>query len=143
MQDSITKEITVSSDLARVYSAITEPEELVKWFPSAIEGSFEEGDGPLLNFGEHGKNRILIVSKKPHNYFSYRWVPGAAHFQGDVAEVPNTLVEFFLEEVDGGVKVTVKESGFATLPEDTRQGQFEQNTQGWGFMLGRLEKLVG
>lgn len=142
MKDVITQEIVVKADQVVVFSAITEPEQIVKWFPSAIEGSLEAGDSPILNFGEHGKNQILVVDKKPHEYFSYRWVPGANHFVGDVSSVPNTLVEFFLETTDEGVKVTVKESGFAALPEELAAPAFEQNSGGWEFMINRLGKVV-
>lgn len=142
MQDVITQEIVVKADQARVYEAITDPAILIKWFPNAIQGGFAEGDMPVLSFGEHGKNQILIVTKRPTEYFAYRWVPGANHFEGDVTAVPNTLVEFFLESTDEGVKVTVKESGFAALPEELATSAFEQNSGGWQFMISRLEKLI-
>jgi hypothetical protein len=42
---------------------------------------------------------------------------------------------------DGGVTVTVVESGFAALdaPEEVRQGGIKDNTGGWSLELGSLK----
>jgi uncharacterized protein YndB with AHSA1/START domain len=56
-------------------------------------------------------------------------------------KVPNTLVEFFLEEMGTETKVIVKESGFASLPASVAEDSFKQNSGGWEYMIGRLQKL--
>ena len=143
MQDIIQREITVKAQRERVYKAITEPEQIIKWFPDSIEGgSLEVGQRPIFNFNGHGKSQIYVEAAKPFEYFAYRWVPGSGGIVGDVLAVPNTLVEFFIEEAGEGTKVTVKESGFASLPAEVAQKSFEQNSGGWEFMVGRLEKLM-
>jgi uncharacterized protein YndB with AHSA1/START domain len=141
MQDEIKRSITIKAAKERVYAAIAEPDQIVKWFPSAIEGGLNVGDQPILDFGGHGKNRIAVVAAQPHEYFAYRWVPGAAHFEGDVLSVPNTLVEFRITESDGVSTVTVTETGFSKLPTDRAEEQFKQNSGGWEFMIARLGKL--
>lgn len=143
LQDSIEKEIIIKAPQETVYEAITSPERITAWFPTAIEGTLNVGDRPVLDFGEHGKNQIYVESAKPHEYFAYRWVPGSKHFIGDVLTQQNTLVEFTLEAIDGGTKVTLKESGFASLPADVRDQKFSENTGGWDYMLGRLVELLG
>jgi uncharacterized protein YndB with AHSA1/START domain len=52
------------------------------------------------------------------------------------------LVEFFIEEMEQGTKVTVKESGFAALPAEVAEKSFKDNSGGWGYMMERLEKLM-
>ncbi len=141
VEDIIEKEITIHAPVEQVYQAITDPEKITAWFPSAIEGNLAVGESPILDFGEHGKNQIYIVDSKPNQYFAYRWVPGSRHFIGDVLSVPNTLVEFFIAEDAAGTKVTVKESGFASLPADIMEGTFKDNSHGWEFMMGRLNKI--
>ncbi len=143
MQDTITREITVKAPKERVYKAITDPKEITKWFPDQIEGTLEVGQRPMMIFegGKH-KTSIYVEAAKPFDYFSYRWVPGGAGIVGDVLQVPNTLVEFFIEEIGQETKVTVKESGFSTLPADVAEESFNQNSGGWGYMMGRLEKLM-
>jgi len=141
MQDKIQREITIKASKQRIYDAIADPEQVVLWFPNTVEGSYKVGDRPILGFGEHGKNQIYIVDAKPHDYFAYRWVPGSNHFMGDVLTVANTLVEFRIEEQSNGMcKVTMTESGFASLPVEIAEESFKQNSGGWDFMLGRLEK---
>jgi len=141
MQDVIKREIIIKTTKEKIYDAIANPERVVLWFPETIEGGYGIGERPIFGFGEHGKNQVYIVDAKPYGYFAYRWVPGSSHFVGDVLEVPNTLVEFFIkEEGDDSCKVTLTESGFANLPTELMETAFKQNSGGWDFMLTRLVK---
>jgi len=141
MQDTIQREITIKASKERVYDAIADPDQVTKWFPETLEGNYMVGEQPIFGFGDHGRNQICIIAAEPHEYFAYRWVPGASHYLGDVLSVPNTLVEFRITELsDGTCKVTLTESGFAKLPAEQMESAFNQNSAGWDFMLGRLEK---
>jgi uncharacterized protein YndB with AHSA1/START domain len=141
MQNTIEREIVIKAPKEKVYDAITNPKKVVLWFPNSIEGKYEIGERPILEFGKHGKNQIYIVDAKPHDYFAYRWVPGAHNFTGDVLSVPHTLVEFSIQEVDKETsKVLLKETGFAKLPSEVAENAFKQNSGGWDFMLARLGK---
>ncbi|MDB5204018.1 MAG: Aha1 domain superfamily [Candidatus Taylorbacteria bacterium] len=144
MQDSITCEIIVKANKERVYTAITDPKEITTWFPNVVEGAtLEVGERPIFIFTEENhKTQIYVEAAKPYEYFSYRWVPGSAGIVGDVLTVPNTLVEFFIEEQEDGTKVTVKESGFASLPPEVAEKSFKQNSGGWKYMIGRLEEVM-
>ncbi len=143
MKDTIIREITVKAPKERVYKAITDSVEITKWFPNKIEGTLEVGQRPVMIFtSENHKTSIYVEAAKPFNYFAYRWVPGGAGIVGDVLKVPNTLVEFFIEEIGVETKVTVKESGFASLPAAVAEESFKQNSGGWEYMIGRLEKLM-
>ncbi len=144
MQDVIKKEISIAASKEKVFDAISNPEKVIKWFPETLEGNYAVGEQPIFGFGEHGKNQVLIVDSKPYHYFSYRWVPGANHFRGDVTQVKTTLVEFRIEEIDAkNCKVTLTESGFSSLPIEVMESSFKQNSGGWDFMLGRLIKYFG
>jgi uncharacterized protein YndB with AHSA1/START domain len=142
MQDIITREITVKAKVQRVYEAITDPEQIIKWFPDAVEGALEIGQRAVFTFEGHGKSSIYVVAAKPFEYFAYRWVPSTSGIVGDVMTVPNTLVEFYIEEVGTETKVTLKESGFASLPADVAEKSFNENSGGWEYMMNRLEKVV-
>ncbi|HWZ65372.1 MAG TPA: SRPBCC family protein [Patescibacteria group bacterium] len=141
MQDKIERKISIKASKERVYAAITDPAQIINWFPDAVEGDLVEGGQPILSFGEHGKTQIYVVETRPYDYFAYRWVPGANHFIGDVLNTDTTLVEFNITEADGVSTVTMTESGFAKLPAELAESSFEQNTGGWDYMLSRLEKL--
>jgi uncharacterized protein YndB with AHSA1/START domain len=140
--DSIEKEILINAPQEKVYQAITDPAQITAWFPNAIEGSLDVGERPILDFGEHGKNQIYVQDAKPYEYFAYRWLPGSKHFLGDVLSEANTLVEFFVESVESGTKVTLKETGFSSLPDDVRAQKYSDNNGGWEYMLSRLQKLL-
>ena len=139
MQNTIQREIIINASKERIYRAIATPEQVVLWFPETLDGDMAVGQQPILGFGEYGKNQIYIVQATPHDYFAYRWVPGANNFIGDVRSVPNTLVEFRIyEESSGSCKLVLTETGFAELPSEMMAAAFEQNSGGWDFMLGRL-----
>lgn len=139
MQNTIQREIIINASKERIYRAIATPEQVVLWFPETLDGDLAVGQQPILGFGEYGKNQIYIVQATPHDYFAYRWVPGANNFIGDVRSVPNTLVEFRIyEESSGSCKLVLTETGFAELPSEMMAAAFEQNAGGWDFMLGRL-----
>ncbi len=140
MQDTIERQINIKATKQQVYEAIADPSKITSWFPDGIEGSLDEGEQPILDFGEHGKTQILVVATKPHDYFAYRWVPGANHYIGDVEKTDTTLVEFKLAEENGATTLTVIESGFSKLPVELAEPSYKQNSGGWGYMLGRLEK---
>ncbi|RYX80996.1 hypothetical protein EON83_26060 [bacterium] len=140
VQDTIQREIAIKAPKERVYAAIADPTQIIKWFPDAVEGSLEIGERPVFDFGEYGKNRIYVEAAQPHEYFAFRWIPGSNHFMGDVLSTANTLVEFHIKESDGLTQVTMIESGFASLPTEVAEESLRQNTDGWGYMLSRLEK---
>ncbi|MBI1863197.1 SRPBCC family protein [Candidatus Microgenomates bacterium] len=143
MKDIISREITVHASMERVYKAISDPTEIITWFPDKIEGTLDVGQRPVMIFsGENHKTSIYVEAAKPFSYFAYRWVPGGAGIIGDVLKVPNTLVEFFIEESGQETKVTVRESGFTSLPAEVAEECFKQNSGGWEYMIGRLEKLL-
>ena len=145
MQNTIERRITVMAPKERVFKAITDPAEITSWFPDGIEGTLEVGATPVLDFGEYGQNRILITANSPHDYFAYRWVPcKVSDDPGPVSDVllfPNTLVEFTLEEGADGTIVTVKETGFGSLPKELIEKSLLDNTSGWNYMMDRLAKL--
>ena len=144
MQDVITREIIVKAKKERVYAAITDPAQIVTWFPDVVEGgTLEVGQRPIFIFTEENhKTQIYVEAAKPFNYFAYRWVPGGVGIIGNVLAVPNTLVEFFIEEEQNGTKVTVKESGFSSLPQEVAEQSFKQNSGGWEYMINRLAEKM-
>jgi uncharacterized protein YndB with AHSA1/START domain len=145
IQDSIERNITIRAPKERVYNAISDPKQIVAWFPDAIDGTLEVGATPIIDFGKDYVFQILVVAADPHDYFAFRWVPanadGSVGFKGDVLAFPNTLVEFHLVDHPSGTALTLKESGFSTLPAAVAENQLKENSGGWDYMLDRLEKL--
>ena len=68
------------------------------------------------------------------NVFGFTW-----HVSGLPDDDPRrTYVEFTLEPIGAGTRLTVVESGFAQLPEDVHTKAFDGNTEGWSHELGEL-----
>jgi uncharacterized protein YndB with AHSA1/START domain len=141
MQDKIERKITINASKERVYTAITDSKQITEWFPDTIEGELKEGEQPILHFSGHGKSQIYVVAMRPYDYFAYRWVPAASSFVGDVLSAESTLVEFNITESDGVSTVVLTESGFDKLPKERAEAAFKQDSAGWEYMLGRLDKV--
>ena len=142
MQDIITREVIINAPQKDIYEAIANPEKVIQWFPDAIEGNYAVGEQPLFVFEGHGKAQMYVVEANPYEYFAYQWIPGGSDFVGDVRTVPHTIVAFRIqEEGDETCKVTLTESGFSSLPDDTGEKAFNMNSGGWDyFMLDAFQK---
>jgi uncharacterized protein YndB with AHSA1/START domain len=53
-----------------------------------------------------------------------------------------TYVEFTLEPTGTGTRLTVVESGFAQLPDDSYRTAFGGNIEGWAHELGELVEYL-
>lgn len=141
-QDKIERIVVLKAPIERVYRAITDPKEWGTWFAHGVEGDFEPGSQPVMDEGEYGRFRIAIIDVQPHHYFAFRWVSGSEFvpqgFVGNPLEHPNTLVEFFLNEIDGCTELRLVESGFAGLPDKYAEKNFNENCDGWEYQLNSL-----
>lgn len=142
LKDTIQREIHLKAPLGKVWNALSEPGGITKWFCDRIDGSLEPGSHAVFSWGQHSVN-VLIVTVETEHEFAYRWRPGSMGTTGEITESePTTLVRFLLEEEPEGTKLTMIESGFASLPENYFEA-FDENTQGWEEELLKLVKLLG
>jgi uncharacterized protein YndB with AHSA1/START domain len=129
-----------------VWRAITTVEEFGAWFRVNLEGVFTEGAtirGRITHPGyEHVTMEILVERIEPERYFSYRWHPYAIDPAVDYSAEPTTLVEFILEETEGGTAVTIVESGFDRIPLARRAEAFRMNDRGWAGQINNLARYV-
>jgi uncharacterized protein YndB with AHSA1/START domain len=77
---------------------------------------------------------------EPERLFSFRWHPFAIEPDVDYSGEPTTLVEFVLSEAEGGILLTVTESGFDKIPLERRAKAFGANEGGWTMMVTVIEK---
>ncbi len=85
---------------------------------------------------------MTIERMEPEQLFSYRWHPYAVEPGVDYSAEPTVLVEFRLEEVAGGTRLTVIESGCDRLPPARRDEAFRSNEGGWAAPLQNIERHV-
>ena len=141
LQDTIERVVVLKASIRRVYDAISTANGLVKWFPTSIDGKVEPGETAQFYFDGYGTCSLYIVAAEPHGYFAFRWASGDMPQVGDVLSGSNTLVEFRLEEVDDGTRLTMVESGFATLPKELYDEAIRGNNSGWDSELAELVAL--
>jgi uncharacterized protein YndB with AHSA1/START domain len=141
--DRIEKKVVLRAPRSRVWRAISSAEEFGAWFRVNLEGVFAEGAtirGRLTHPGyEHVTMDLMVERIEPERYFSYRWHPYAIDPAVDYSAEPTTLVEFILEESEGGTALTIVESGFDRIPLARRAEAFRMDDQGW---TGQIKNLV-
>jgi uncharacterized protein YndB with AHSA1/START domain len=144
--DRIEKKLVINASRSRVWRAITTAEEFGQWFRVNLDGQFAEGvaiRGNITHPGyEHVVMDMLVERIDPERYFSYRWHPYAIDPSVDYSDEPTTLVEFVLEEAEGGTAVTIAESGFDAIPLARRAEAFRMNDRGWAGQIGNLARHV-
>jgi uncharacterized protein YndB with AHSA1/START domain len=144
--DRIEKHFEVHAPRSRVWDAIADSQKFATWFGIRLDGSFAEGKavrGFVTAKGyEHFKVEFQVQKMEAERYFAYRWHPYPSDPKVDYSTEPTTLVEFTLEEVDGGTAVTIVESGFDQIPIARRAEAFRSNDGGWTAQVKNLTKYV-
>lgn len=129
-----------------MWRAIAEASEFGKWFGVKFKGVFAPGatiKGKITHPGyEHLTMEMQVERMEPERYFSYRWHPYAIDPEIDYSKEPTTLVEFRLEDADGGTLLTITESGFDRIPLERRERAFRMNDGGWTQQIQNLERHV-
>lgn len=146
MKNEIEKQIDVKAPLSRVWSALTDYREFGQWFQVRLDGPFVPGQacaGVMTYPGFEGKPFTVVVKEiQPERLFSYTWHPYALDPDRDYDAEPQTLVVFTLQEIAGGTRLTVNESGFDSLPADRREEAFSMNEGGWEAQLQNVARHV-
>src|SRR6476660_3734370 len=121
MTDRIEKTVDLKAPVSRVWKALTDHKEFGSWFRVSVDGPFVPGarsTGHITYPGyEHLKWEAVVQKIEPERLFSFTWHPYAVNPAVDYSSEPSTLVEFRLEEIPGGTRLVVTESGFSRIPE--------------------------
>lgn len=146
MDMRIEKQIELKAPVSRVWRALTDHREFGEWFRVRIEGPFVPGQvsrGHVTYPGyEHVRWEVVVQKLEPETLFSFTWHPYAVDPGHDYSAETPTLVEFRLQPIPGGTRLTVTESGFDRVPADRRAEAFRMNTEGWGAQLRNVETHV-
>jgi uncharacterized protein YndB with AHSA1/START domain len=131
----VTIEITkrIESPPERVFQALTNAEELTRWFASSAESDPRTGGDFVLRFEFDDESQNHMYSGQyeqvtPGELVRYPW-NGA---------FGATTVEFSLRPSDGGTEVRLSHSGWGEEAAETR----ERHDQGWRFFLDNLERYL-
>ncbi|NUS45128.1 MAG: ATPase [Mycobacteriaceae bacterium] len=132
--DQIVRTVELAHPPAKVWAAITTAEGLGSWFGDTATIDLRPGGAARMTFeGGHTANMRVERIEEP-SVFGFTW-----HIYGlPEDDLRRTYVEFTLEPVDAGTRLTVVETGFAQLPDDAHHKAFSGNTDGWRSELGEL-----
>lgn len=131
----IVKTIVIDAPRAAVFKAITDPEELVKWFPD--QAVLEPRKGGLVQFRffdngqENHRSEGKVIEIVPDEKLVYSWKNTSD------PDFPDTTVSWTLESVGSRTRVTLVHSGFD--PKGKWRGLHDQ---GWGYFVNRLDRLL-
>jgi uncharacterized protein YndB with AHSA1/START domain len=150
----IEKKVLLRAPRERVWRALADSTEFGVWFGVRFAGPFMRGvslrgvivpttvDAEVAAAQKPYEGKpfdITVEQLEPERLFSFRWHPFAVESGVDYSAEPTTLVTFVLEESEGGVLLTITESGFDQIPLERRAKAFTANEQGWGMVT----KLIG
>jgi uncharacterized protein YndB with AHSA1/START domain len=132
--ERIERTIELAHPPAKVWSALTTAEGLGAWFGNQATIDLRPGGAARMTWTSGDKAEMRIERVEEPSVFGFTW-----HIYGLPDDDPRrTYVEFTLEPVGAGTRLTVVESGFAQLPDDMHSKAFDGNTQGWAHELGEL-----
>jgi uncharacterized protein YndB with AHSA1/START domain len=136
--DRVERTIEVAHPPAKVWAALTTAEGLGTWFGHRATIDLRPGGSARLTWKSGDKADMRIERVEEPRVFGFTW-----HIYGLPDEDPRrTYVEFTLEPVGAGTRLTVVESGFAQLPEDAYRKAFDANSEGWASELDELVKYL-
>jgi uncharacterized protein YndB with AHSA1/START domain len=155
--DRIEKQVVLRAPQDRVWHAISDAKQFGIWFGVEFDGPFVAGqrmtgrmvptqvDADVAKMQEPYKGRTMewtVEQIEPKRLFSFRWHPFAIDPNVDYSKEPTTLVVFELEEVGGGTRLTITETGFDKIPLERRAKAFAANEGGWAKQIDLIAKYL-
>jgi uncharacterized protein YndB with AHSA1/START domain len=136
--DRIERTVELAHPPARVWAALTTAEGLGTWFGNTATIDLRPGGEVHMTWTSGDEASMRIERVEEPTVFGFTWgIYGLP--DGDPRR---TYVEFTLAPTGGGTLLTVVESGFAQLPEDSHRKAFDGNTEGWASELGELVEYL-
>jgi uncharacterized protein YndB with AHSA1/START domain len=132
--DRIERTVELAHPPAKVWAALTTAEGLGTWFGNEAEIDLRPGGTARMKWSDGPTAEMRVERIEEPRVFGFTW-----HIYGLPKDDPRrTYVEFTLDPVAAGTRLTVVESGFAQLPDDAFGTAFDGNTRGWASELGEL-----
>ncbi len=145
-EDRIEKTLELDAPVSRVWRALTDFEEFGQWFRVKLDGPFEPGalsTGNMTYPGYEHYPWLATVERMDHeSLFSFRWHDFDDKSDVDVSLQPTTLVEFRLQAISSGTRLTIAESGFSAIPDPRRLEVLRDNKQGWDAQSKNIAEYV-
>jgi uncharacterized protein YndB with AHSA1/START domain len=139
--DAVRRDVTLPLSPDEVWPVVTDPEHLEQWLAPEVELDLREGGPAVFRWPDGAERRGVVETVDEPSRFTFRWRSGATRDghdgAGEVADVV-TRVEICLDEVPGGTRLTVVESGFSTLSVQAAAGCTAVARWAWDARLARV-----
>ncbi len=132
--DRIERTVEVAHPPSKVWAALTTAEGLGAWFGNEATIDLRVGGSARMTWTDGPTATMRVERVEEPTVFGFTW--GIYGLPED--DPRRTYVEFTLEPVGSGTRLTVIETGFAQLADDAHHKAFDGNTQGWASELGEL-----
>jgi len=132
--DRIERTVEIAHSPDKVWAALTTAEGLGTWFGNDATIDLRPGGQAKMTWTDGPKADMRVERVEEPTVFGFTW-----HIYGLPEDDPRrTYVEFTLEPVGAGTRLTLVESGFAQLSDDAYKTAYDGNTSGWASELGEL-----
>jgi uncharacterized protein YndB with AHSA1/START domain len=136
--DRIERTVEIAHLPHKVWSALTTAEGLGTWFGNQASVDLRPGGSAKVTWDSGDKADLRIERVEEPTVFGFTWrIYGLPE-----ADPRRTYVEFTLEPVGAGTRLTVVESGFAQLSEGAYREAYGGNTEGWTKELAELVEYL-
>ncbi len=139
---SIEKEIHILAPVEAVWKAMTDSEELTRWFPLEARVTPGEGGAIWMSWKNEHQFNTPVAAWKPNRHLRLIYMePTPAAKPGEPGmpfEVPyQVALDYYLEARGGETVLRLVHSGFSS--EASWDGQYDGTVSGWDFQLGGLK----
>ena len=136
--DRIERTVEIAHPPAKVWAALTTADGLGTWFGNEATIDLRPGGSAHVAWSSGDKVELRVERVEEPTRFGFTWA-----ISGLPEDDPRrTYVEFTLEPVGAGTRLTVVEAGFAQLPEDAHRKAYGSNTDGWTNELRELVQYL-
>jgi len=132
--DPIKIEETINASIEKIWSALTNPEEMAQWYFDLPKFEAEEGFQIHFTSCEY-LHRWVVTKVIPHHIIEYKWL--YPDYPGD-----STLNIELLYMNEYATKIILTHSGTESFPEDNNDFSKESFEQGWKEIFKNLHEYV-
>ncbi len=145
MSKSHENTINLAATPEAVFRAITDPEQIVKWFaPYATVDPRVGGKFAISWSPDKPGNGVISALDAPRHLAVNTERSVAYNSKGQPVETGTPrqiVVEYFVEPLDEGItRLRLVQSGFG--PEPAWDEEYESTRTGWAYFLAKLKKLL-
>lgn len=127
MSRDVVKEVFIDAPVEAVWRALSDADELVRWFPVEAKVTPGVGGSIWISWGDGASGEAPITAWEPERRLQWTETRGPVKI----------AVDFHLESRDGGTVVRLVQSGFGDGPE--WDGEYHMVDAGWTYFTFHLK----